>query len=130
MNKGAVINFVLKEAGYSYATAEMIVAIWGKHPYNVDVIKEIHHGAYFNFKDDEGEKHDDGMMSIRDHRTSKSLNRLQEKQFVQETVVSLQIPKGSEQAAFKALEKAVKSFGMKAELLDKWREPANRGIKE
>lgn len=104
-----------KSAGHSYDVDQMTLLVYGPHPgVNVDVKEDIY-TAYFPYKDDEGKDRDDGHASIRDIRMGPSPTRLQEKEFVQETVVVVDFPKGAEKAALAAIQKALKSRKLKVE---------------
>lgn len=114
-------------AGHSFKIDRMEVMIWGKQPFNVDVMDELRK-QYFDFKDDEGGEHDDGTLDLKSHVSAKGgLTYQQEKQgLVRETYLSFAIPDGAKDAAFKAVESALKKFKMKAELLSSMREPKVR----
>jgi len=105
-----------KQAGYSYETDTMYLLVYGPHPgFNVDAKDDVYK-AYFPFKDDEGKARDDGHCNIRDISRGPFATRQDEqKKLVQETVVTVDYPKGAEDAALKALQKALKPRKLKVE---------------
>lgn len=113
--------------GYSHAIEHGIIAIWGPKPYNIDVQNAILHNASFDFKDDEGKDRKGGNIDIKSHKNSSPLTYQQEKSGqIRETVMSITFPKGSKNAAIKAIKSALKPFNLNAEYLPEWREPQTR----
>jgi hypothetical protein len=114
-------------AGWSYPVGQLFVAVWGKQPFNRDVMDAIYKTPV-TFKDDDGETHTDNtVVRISDHRTGRSLNRIQEKKgFEQETVLVLSIPKGSEKSVEAGLKKVLRPFQLKMEMLPRHRSPGVR----
>ncbi len=104
-----------KTAGHSYETERMTLLIYGKHPFNVDVKDELYQ-ARFPYKDDEGNSQDGGNVSILDIKSGPSPSYLEEKKgLVQESVVTVDLPKGAGKAALQAIQSALKPLRIKVE---------------
>jgi hypothetical protein len=105
-----------KTAGHSYEVATMTLLVYGPHPgFNVDAKNDLYQ-AYFPYKDDEGKSRDDGHCTIRDIKNGPFATRQDElKKLVQETVVTVDYPKGAEDAALKAVQKALRPRKLKVE---------------
>jgi len=82
-------------AGHSYTTDIMYVVVWGKQPFNVDVMRAINGKIWIDIKGDDGED-TTGSVNLMNHQTAKgALTWMDEKKgMVKETVMALNIPKG------------------------------------
>lgn len=102
-------------AGYSYKPDSEKFMLWGKGPFNKDVIETINR-TVVPFKDDDGKSHDDGFLKVQDHQSGHSVNRLKEDEgYTQEVLVTISFPSGSELKVLSALQGAVRKHNMQAE---------------
>jgi len=115
LNK-TLLTIRTKTAGYGYGIDTFYLLIYGNSsPINRDLIDDLQH-SYFDFKDEDGETHDDGHVDIRDLKLGPSLTHSQEKQGqIREAVVRVDYPKGSEAAAMAAITKTLKAYKLKGE---------------
>ena len=105
----------VKTAGYSYATETASFILYGKGPFNRDVTNDINTYS-MQFRDDEGEVHDDAAMKIVNHKSGPIATRGDEMQgMTQEVLVTLQFPKGAQEETFKALQAVAGLHKLKAE---------------
>jgi hypothetical protein len=114
---GAEREFLIAEevaeriAGYSYAVSPLNLELEGWEPFNVDTIRALNREVSFNFKDDEGQAHDDGVFKLIDYKRISPVGPLtyyqeQAMKKRREAPVYLvrgQIPAGSSLTALKAL---------------------------
>lgn len=107
--------------GHDYVVDQMHVAFVGNKPFNKDVIEDLYN-EYFPYKSDK-KHYEDGHVSIGSKNSSGPLTAAQEKRgWKREIVVSLKIPKGSNDAAFKAVKKVAAKHGLKVSRLEKYRD--------
>ena len=114
---GAEREFMIAEdvanrvAGYSYAVSPLNLELEGWQPFNVDVIRVLNREVFFDFKDEDGKPHDDGMFRMTDYKRISPVGPLtyyqeQEMKKRREAPVYLvrgQIPAGSSLTALRAL---------------------------
>ena len=113
--------------GYSHAVESANIAIWGPKPYNIDVQNALQHNLNFNFKDDEGNEHDDGNIDITSHKSSSPLTYQQEKTGqVPETIIGIKYPAGAKDEVMTSIKKTLKPFNLNAEYIPQWRKPQTR----
>jgi hypothetical protein len=125
---GAEREFLIAEevaeriAGYSYAVSPLNLELEGWQPFNVDVIRVLNREVFFDFKDDEGKPHEDGMFKFVDYKRISPVGPLtyhQEQEMKKRreapiTFVRGQIPAGSSLTALKALSVVLgRKFGYK-----------------
>jgi len=106
---------LVRTAGSSYVVEKMSLVVYGKGPFNIDVIRAIE-GQYFQYRDEEGNVRDDGYAHVDDVKYGRALPRMQELQgFVPEGSLNISYPKGAAAEAFKAVQAACRKHKLQVE---------------
>jgi len=119
---------LVRTAGHSYIVEKMSVVIYGAGPFNLDVTRAIQK-HYFQYRDDEGQVHDDGFVHIDNVNYGKGGGRLQEEQGIfPEGLLQVSFPKGSAAEAFKAIQAVCRKHKLSAEKAKPGYKPTSRQV--
>jgi hypothetical protein len=121
-----VSRVAARVAGHSYKPESDKFMLWGKGPFNRDVIESIS-STVVPFKDDGGKQHDDGFLKVVDHQSGHSVNRLKEDEgYTTEVLVTISFPSGSKSKVLSALQGAIRKHNMQAEKANPGQKPDMR----
>lgn len=116
----------VKTAGHSHEVETMSLLFYGKGPFNRDVVDDLYTSS-FEFRDTQGETHDDGNITIVDRASGPFVTRADEmKGLTQEVLVTVRVPKGSQAEAFKAAQTVAKKHKLQVEKAKPGQKPGLR----